>query len=206
MAGELGFDMVDKVIKALDDAGYHDQTAQKVMVQSTDSSVLEKFKEQTKYDLVYMVNKKVGDAASSSLVDIKRFASAVSVDTGSVFPETHYFTVYETNLVQTLQTAGLSVYVYTLMNEFLSQPYDFFSDATAQINAYVKGALVDGLITDFPATARRYKGKFRFPFFFFGILPACLGVPCLVHKASTVPAAAISLSAYCAHMMNSVLQ
>lgn len=157
MAGELGFDMVDKVIKALDDAGYHDQTAQKVMVQSTDSSVLEKFKEQTKYDLVYMVNKKVGDAASSSLVDIKRFASAVSVDTGSVFPETHYFTVYETNLVQTLQTAGLSVYVYTLMNEFLSQPYDFFSDATAQINAYVKGALVDGLITDFPATARRYK-------------------------------------------------
>lgn len=157
MAGELGFDMVDKVIKALDDAGYHDQTAQKVMIQSTDSSVLEKFKEQTKYDLVYMINKEVGDAAPSSLADIKKFASAVSVDTSSVFPETHYFTVYETNLVQTLQTAGLSVYVYTLMNEFPSQPYDFFSDATAQINAYVKGALVDGLITDFPATARRYK-------------------------------------------------
>ncbi|CAD6260564.1 unnamed protein product [Miscanthus lutarioriparius] len=157
MAGELGFDMVDNVIKALDDAGYHDQTAQKVMIQSTDSSVLEKFKEQTKYDLVYMINKEVGDAAPSSLADIKKFASAVSVDTSSVFPESHYFTVYETNLVQTLQTAGLSVYVYTLMNEFPSQPYDFFSDATAQINAYVKGALVDGLITDFPATARRYK-------------------------------------------------
>jgi len=157
LAGELGFDMVDKVIKALDDAGYHEQTAQKVMIQSADSSVLEKFKEQTKYDLVYMINKEVGDAAPSSLADIKKFASAVSVDTSSVFPETHYFTVYETNLVQTLQSAGLSVYVYTLMNEFPSQPYDFFSDATAQINAYVKGALVDGLITDFPATARRYK-------------------------------------------------
>ncbi|XP_066348715.1 glycerophosphodiester phosphodiesterase GDPDL3-like [Miscanthus floridulus] len=157
MAGELGFDMVDNVIKALDDAGYHDQTAQKVMIQSTDSSVLEKFKEQTKYDLVYMINKEVRDAAPSSLADIKNFASAVSVDTSSVFPESHYFTVYETNLVQTLQTAGLSVYVYTLMNEFPSQPYDFFSDATAQINAYVKGGLMDGLITDFPATARRYK-------------------------------------------------
>ncbi|CAD6263397.1 unnamed protein product [Miscanthus lutarioriparius] len=157
MAGELGFDMVDNVIKALDDAGYHDQTAQKVMIQSTDSSVLEKFKEQTKYELVYMINKEVGDAAPSSLADIKNFASAVSIDTSSVFPESHYFTVYETNLVQTLQTAGLSVYVYTLMNEFPSQPYDFFSDATAQINAYVKGGLVDGLITDFPATARRYK-------------------------------------------------
>uniref|UniRef100_A0A0A9FM44 glycerophosphodiester phosphodiesterase n=1 Tax=Arundo donax TaxID=35708 RepID=A0A0A9FM44_ARUDO len=43
------------------------------------------------------------------------------------------------------------------MNEFASQPYDFFSDATAQISAYVQGAGVDGLITDFPATARRYK-------------------------------------------------
>jgi hypothetical protein len=156
------------------------------MIQSTDSSVLEKFKEQTKYDLVYMINKEVGDAAPSSLADIKKFASAVSVDTSSVFPETHYFTVYETNLVQTLQTAGLSVYVYTLMNEFPSQPYDFFSDATAQINAYVKGALVDGLITDFPATARRYKCKFRFPF-----CVSCIhdSIPCLGHKASTIPAA-----------------
>lgn len=190
MAGELGFDMVDKVIKALDEAGYHDQTSQKVMIQSTDSSVLEKFKEQTKYDLVYMINKEVGDAAPSSLADIKKFASAVSVNTSSVFPETHYFTVYETNLVQKLQTAGLSVYVYTLMNEFPSQPYDFFSDATVEINAYVKGALVDGLITDFPATARRYKGEFRFPFL---CIMHPLTAPCLVHRASSTIPTAVSL-------------
>ncbi|OEL36528.1 Glycerophosphodiester phosphodiesterase GDPDL3 [Dichanthelium oligosanthes] len=157
VAEELGFDMVDTVIKALGDAGYNNQTAQKVMIQSTNSSVLEKFKQQTKYDLVYMINEEVRDAAPSSLADIKKFASAVSVDTGSVFPESHYFTMYKTNLVQTLHTAGLSVYVYTLMNEFASQPYDFFSDATAQLNWYVKGVGVDGLITDFPATARRYK-------------------------------------------------
>ncbi|RCV34072.1 hypothetical protein SETIT_7G133500v2 [Setaria italica] len=157
VAEELGFDMVDTVIKALGDAGYNNQTTQKVMIQSTNSSVLEKFKQQTKYDLVYMINEEVRDATPSSLVDIKKFASAVSVDTSSVFPEPHHFTMYKTNLVQTLQTAGLSVYVYTLMNEFVSQPYDFFADATVQINAYVKGAGVDGLITDFPATARRYK-------------------------------------------------
>ncbi|CAL5026941.1 unnamed protein product [Urochloa decumbens] len=157
VAEELGFDMVDTVIKALGDAGYNNRPAQKVMIQSTNSSVLEKFKQQTKYDLVYMINEEVRDATPSSLTDIKKFASAVSVDTSSVFPESHYFTMYKTNLVQTLQTAGLSVYVYTLMNEFASQPYDFFADATAQINAYVKGAGVDGLITDFPATARRYK-------------------------------------------------
>ncbi|RLM64643.1 glycerophosphodiester phosphodiesterase GDPDL3-like [Panicum miliaceum] len=157
VAEELGFDMVETVIKALGDAGYNNQTAQKVMIQSTNSSVLEKFKQQTKYDLVYMINEEVRDAAPSSLTDIKKFASAVSVDTGSVFPESHHFTMYKTNLVQTLQNAGLSVYVYTLMNEFVSQAYDFFSDATVQINWYVTAAGVDGLITEFPATARRYK-------------------------------------------------
>lgn len=131
MAEELGFDMVDAVIKALDNAGYSNQTAQKVMIQSTNSSVLVKFKQQTKYDLVYMISEDVRDAAPSSLADIKKFAGAVSVDASSVFPENHHFTTYQTDLVQSLQTA--------------------------QINAYVQGAGVDGLITDFPATARRYK-------------------------------------------------
>ncbi|XP_062185652.1 glycerophosphodiester phosphodiesterase GDPDL3-like [Phragmites australis] len=157
VAAELGFDMVDAVVKALDIAGYNNQTTQKVMIQSTNSSVLVKFKQQTKYDIVYMVDEEVRDAAPSSLADIKKFADAVSVDTSSIFPESRHFTTYQTDLVQSLQTAGLSVYVYTLMNEFVAQPYDFFSDATAQINAYVKGAGVDGIITDFPATARRYK-------------------------------------------------
>ncbi|CAN6249020.1 unnamed protein product [Urochloa humidicola] len=157
VAEELGFDMIDTVIKALGNAGYNNQPTQKVMIQSTNSSVLEKFKQQTKYNLVYMISEEVRDATPSSLADIKKFASAVSIDTNSVFPESHYFAMYQTNLVATLQTAGLSVYVYTLMNEFASQPYDFFADATVQINAYVKGAGVDGLITDFPATARRYK-------------------------------------------------
>ncbi|CAO2035411.1 unnamed protein product [Urochloa humidicola] len=157
VAEELGFDMIDTVIKALGNAGYNNQPTQKVIIQSTNSSVLEKFKQQTKYNLVYMISEEVRDATPSSLADIKKFASAVSIDTNSVFPESHYFAMYQTNLVATLQTAGLSVYVYTLMNEFASQPYDFFADATVQINAYVKGAGVDGLITDFPATARRYK-------------------------------------------------
>ncbi|KAK3142323.1 hypothetical protein QOZ80_4BG0345100 [Eleusine coracana subsp. coracana] len=157
VAAELGFDVVDAVLKALDDAGYNNQTTQKVMIQSTNSSVLMKFKQQTKYDLVYMVSEEIRDASPSSLADLKKFASAVSVNSSSIFPDSKHFIMYQTNLVQTLHTAGLSVYVYTLMNEFASQPYDFFSDATAQINAYVQGVGVDGLITDFPATARRYK-------------------------------------------------
>jgi len=158
MAEELGFGVVDAVIKALDDSGYSKQTAQNVMIQSTNSSVLVKFKQETKYNLVYMIEESVRDAAPSSLADIKKFADAVSVGTTSVFPETHYYLTNQTNkLVPNLKSAGLQVYVYVLMNEFASQPNDFFADATSQINAYVQSAKVDGVITDFPGTAHRYK-------------------------------------------------
>ncbi|XP_052142809.1 glycerophosphodiester phosphodiesterase GDPDL3-like [Oryza glaberrima] len=160
MAQKLGFGVVDAVIKALDDSGYSKQTTQKVMIQSTNSSVLVKFKQQTKYNLVYMIEEDVRDAAPSSIADIKKFADAVSVNTMSVYPATdNFLTNQTTSLVQSLQSAGFPVYVYVLMNEFVSQPYDFFSDATQQINAYVKrpDGGVDGVITDFPATAHRYK-------------------------------------------------
>ncbi|KQK00095.1 glycerophosphodiester phosphodiesterase GDPDL3 [Brachypodium distachyon] len=162
MAEKLGFGVVDAVIKALDDSGYSKQTAQKVMIQSTNSSVLMKFRQQTKYNLVYMIDEDVKDAAPSSLADIKKFADAVSVSAMSIYPAANKFLINQTNpVVKSLQSAGLPVYVYLLMNEFVSQPYDFFSDATAQINAYVQkdgdGGGVDGVITDFPGTAHRYK-------------------------------------------------
>uniref|UniRef100_A0ACD5YW73 Uncharacterized protein n=1 Tax=Avena sativa TaxID=4498 RepID=A0ACD5YW73_AVESA len=162
MAEKLGFGVVDAVIKALDDSGYSKQTTQKVMIQSANSSTLVKFKQQAKYNLVYMLDEDVKDAAPSSVADIKKFADAVSVSTTSIYPSTSNFLLNQTShLVKTLQAAGLPVYAHVLMNEFISQPYDFFSDATAQINAFVQkgggGGGVDGVITDFPATAHRYK-------------------------------------------------
>lgn len=153
------------VIEALDESGYSKQAMQKVMIQSTNSSVLVKFKE-TKCDLVYMIEEDVRDATPSSVADIKKFADAVSVRTTSIFPMVNHFLTDQGNyLVQSLQSAGLAVYAYLLVNEFVFQPYDFFSDATSQINAYVQGAKVDGVITDFPGTAHRYKCKFLFTFF-----------------------------------------
>ncbi|XP_008782908.2 glycerophosphodiester phosphodiesterase GDPDL3-like [Phoenix dactylifera] len=157
LAEKLGYSVTDGVIKALKDSAYNNQTVQEVMIQSSNSSVLVKFKEQTKYKLVYMVDESIRAAAPSSVADIKQFAHSVAVSKQSIFPESQQFVIEQTELVNKLKSAGLNVYVYLLMNEFVSQPWDFFSDPIVEINQYVQGAYVDGIITDFPGTAAAYK-------------------------------------------------
>lgn len=128
------------------------------MIQSSNSSLLVAFKQKApQYKLLYTIDEQVSDAAGPALADIKRFADAVAVEKKSIFPLSKSFTTSQTKLVDNLKAQGLKVYVYVLMNEFLSQAWDYFSDATVEINSFVQGAGVDGLITDFPATARRYK-------------------------------------------------
>jgi glycerophosphoryl diester phosphodiesterase len=160
MAKSLGFDIIESVTSALSDAGYSNQTAKEVMIQSEDSAVLVKFKQQkTNYKLVYTLPQNIGDASNSSLADVKEFAHAVVIDKSSVFALSSQFIINQTGLVKHLQSAGLEVYAQVFRNEFLSQPWDFFSDATVEINSYVQTVKVDGLITDFPKTARRYKSR-----------------------------------------------
>lgn len=165
MANSLGFDVVDSVTKALSDAGYNNQTtkAKEVMIQSEDSAVLVNLKQlETKYKLVYTLPSTIGDASASSLVDVKKFADAVIVDRESIFPESQGFIMKETNLVKDLRSAGLAIYAQVFRNEFVSPPWDFFSDVTVEINSYVQSVNIDGIITDFPKTVRRYKSKCHF--------------------------------------------
>ncbi|CAL9134023.1 unnamed protein product [Musa textilis] len=157
MAEQLGFSVIDLVISALSDAGCNNQTALEVMILSTNSSVLVEFRQKTKFKLVYKIDESIRDAVASSIVEIKEFADAVAIDRQSVYPVTQQFTTRQTDIVSKLQNAGLPVYVYLFQNEFVAQPWDFFSDATVEINTYVQGAGVDGIITDFPATASAYK-------------------------------------------------
>ncbi|KAI9186087.1 hypothetical protein LWI28_013630 [Acer negundo] len=58
----------------------------------------------------------------------------------------------------------LLVYVEVFSNEFMSQAWDFFSDATVDINSFVlgigTGTGINGVITGFPETAARYRTQF----------------------------------------------
>lgn len=157
LADKQGLNVIDAVMSALSKAGYDKPGPQKVYIQSTNSSVLQKFKEKTSYELVYKIDETVGDAANAAITDIKSFASSVIVSKDSVFSSSSKFLTGTTNTVKKLKAANLSVFVETFSNEFVSQAWDFFSDATVEINSFIQGVPIDGIITDFPKTANRYR-------------------------------------------------
>ncbi|XP_010438711.1 PREDICTED: glycerophosphodiester phosphodiesterase GDPDL3 [Camelina sativa] len=154
---EQGLDVVKAVLDTLTMTGYSNSTTKKVMIQSTNSSVLVDFKKQSQYETVYKIEENIRDILDSAIEDIKKFANAVVIQKLSVFPVAQSFITRQTNVVEKLQKSQLPVYVELFQNEFVSQPYDFFSDATVEINSYITGPGINGTITEFPFTAARYK-------------------------------------------------
>ncbi|XP_019098152.1 PREDICTED: protein SUPPRESSOR OF NPR1-1 CONSTITUTIVE 4-like [Camelina sativa] len=153
-----GLDVVKAVLDTLTEAGYtNENTKTKVMIQSTNSSVLVDFKKQSKYETVYKIEEIIRDIRDSAIEVIKKFANAVVINKASVFPDSDSFLTGQTNVVERLQKSQLLVYVELFRNEFVSQAYDFFTDATVEINSYISGAGINGTITEFPYTAARYK-------------------------------------------------
>lgn len=123
------------------------------------------FKEKRKMsndELVYVVDQDVDGVTDPAIKDIKSFAGSVVISKKSVVPYNGGIARLksETSVVPRLRSSGLRVYVETFSNEFISQPYDFFSDPTVEIDYFVRGdPEVDGIITDFPATTARYISK-----------------------------------------------
>ncbi|KAG6423851.1 hypothetical protein SASPL_114255 [Salvia splendens] len=157
LAEKQGLGVTDVVLDTLSKAGFNNHTGKKVMIRSSDSAVLSKFKSRSKYELVYLVDEDVRDILNSTILEIKKFASSVVVSKKSVFPTDDAFVTHDTIVVPKLQAYNLSVYVQFFLNEFVSQPWDFFSDPYVEINSHVSYYGINGVITDFPATAAKYK-------------------------------------------------
>ncbi|GLT57547.1 hypothetical protein SLA2020_305130 [Shorea laevis] len=157
LAERLNLSVTNAVLTALSKAGYDQLITPKVMIQSTNSSVLKKVKSASNYELVYKVDERIRDALNATVEDITGFAQAVVVDKSCVLPESLAFLTGPTDVVAKLQSFKLPVYVETFSNEFLSQAWDFFSDATVEINSFYKGANISGVVTDFPKTSARYR-------------------------------------------------
>ncbi|KAH7674156.1 Glycerophosphodiester phosphodiesterase protein [Dioscorea alata] len=154
---KLGFDVVNAVIEVLNNTGYNNHPTQQIMIQSKSSSVLMKFKQQTKYNLSYMVEESISNADNSAIADIANFAHSVAIDKNSIFLDNYNFIIGQTQVVKRLKSAGLAVYVYVLQNEFVTHAWDFFRDPYVEINSFVNISGVDGIITDSPRTTKTYR-------------------------------------------------
>ncbi|XP_026448050.1 glycerophosphodiester phosphodiesterase GDPDL4-like isoform X2 [Papaver somniferum] len=157
LADKQGLGITDSVIDVLNKSGYKNETTQEVIIQSTNKAVLTAFKAQSSYKRMYMVDEDISFIDDSSIKDIKSFADSVAIGKESIFPSELLFLTGSTKVVPRLHSFNLSVYAYLFRNEFVSQAWDFFSDPIVEINSYVMGGEIDGVITDFPATAASYK-------------------------------------------------
>ena len=166
-----GLSVTDAVLDALSTNDYDNQTIKRVMIQSTNSAVLTKIKEKKNFEFVYEVDEVIRDALNSTMLDIKKFADAVVIKKKSVFSRNNIgFLTGTTDVVPKLKAFKLPVYVKLFQNEFFPQAWDFFSDARVELNSFVVGADIDGVITEFPRTANNYRSKFTLRAYILGKL------------------------------------
>ncbi|GLJ48116.1 hypothetical protein SUGI_1015960 [Cryptomeria japonica] len=149
-----GLDVINATIAALEKAGYGNMT-DKVMIQSEDSAVLHKFRQQTTYKLVYQINLDVS-VPDSTIKEIKGFADGVTLARAIVLTSSEFFLMDAENVVSRMHLNNLTVFIFRLRNEYPTLAFDYFSDSTMEINTFVNVAKPDGLFTEFPATANAY--------------------------------------------------
>lgn len=159
LASKAGLDIVGTVTSALKNATLDQQSTQKIMIKSDDTSVLSKFADVKTYERVFSIEEKIGSIPKESLEEIKKFADGVTVNRDSVIIARNFFTQYETSVIKDLKAANLSVYIHFLRNEFSSLWLDYLSDPITEIATYAQGSKVNGIMTDFPRTASKYISK-----------------------------------------------
>lgn len=130
------------------------------MIQSDDSSVLSKFSNFPNYERVLSIKEAISNAPKEVVAEIKKNANAVAVDRESIVQQNSgFFTEGVTQVVDEMHAENISVYVTPIRNEFVFFNFDYLSDPYLQLATYVS-LHVDGVITEFPATASAYMSKF----------------------------------------------
>ncbi|VFQ62935.1 unnamed protein product [Cuscuta campestris] len=150
-----GRDLIATVTSALNNASFDKQSKQKVMIKSDESSVLLKFKSNPNYEKVLEFKKDFSSVPGNLAAEVSKYADSVAMRRNSLvleYGDPYYMTRNFTNVVQAMHSANVSVYASNLKNEFQSFLFDYNSDPYQEI-ATLLSMGVDGLITDFPATA-----------------------------------------------------
>jgi len=141
----------------LSNATFDKQATQQVFIQSDDSSVLSKFKDIPSYKRVLLIENIIDDIPVETVEEIKKYAEVVNIPKLDVIKGSNSLLLGLTNVVKELKGANLTIFVHILKNEYLSLAFDFWSDPNVEIATYME--LVDGIVTEFPATAYRLMSK-----------------------------------------------
>ncbi|KAF5187395.1 Suppressor of npr1-1 [Thalictrum thalictroides] len=177
LASNKGISITDVVAKALVNATFDKQVTQQVFIESDDTSVLSSFKNVSSYKKIFNIKEIIGSVAKESLEEIKKVADGVMLRRQSIITDKLGFSVGTTDVIKTMKSANISTYVGVLRNEFTVIPLDFDADPTLELAVYINHMHVDGIVTDYPATASAYKRSPCFnpnasPAYGFGISPA----------------------------------
>ncbi|KAJ0029955.1 hypothetical protein Pint_14559 [Pistacia integerrima] len=156
LASKKGLGIVDVVTNALSNATFDKQSTQLVLISSDDSSVLSKFSGVRAYKRVLHLKNEVSDAPKDSVEETKKYADVVIVLRPSLITVRDGFIVTFTNVLKEMHGANISVYVSVFKNEFISLAFDYFADPVVELATYIGGMGVDGIVTEFPATASKY--------------------------------------------------
>lgn len=109
------------------------------------------------------ISETISAAPTTTVAEIRKYADAVSVRRSSIVKSTGSFTRAFTSVVDNMHTANISVYVYLLRNEFVNMAFDYFSDPLVELATYITSLGVDGVVTEYPATANAYLSKYNKP-------------------------------------------
>ncbi|KAL3533145.1 hypothetical protein ACH5RR_006666 [Cinchona calisaya] len=158
LASNKGLDIVDVVTTALSNATLDKQSTQKVLIQSDDSSVLLKFQDIKTYQRVLTIEKDISGTTEQTVQEVKIYADAVKVFRNSIvldYPNPVFMSLNFSNVVEVMHAANISVYVGVLRNEFQNFLFDYYADPYVELATLTQKG-VDGITTDYPATANAY--------------------------------------------------
>ncbi|CAN0901076.1 Glycerophosphodiester phosphodiesterase GDPDL7 [Linum grandiflorum] len=159
LASKKGLDLVAAVTTALKKAQYDKKNDTLLLIQSEDTSVLSKFKTVGSANIkrVFTVKEEVSDVPKETAKEITKYADAVALNRYSIITtNAQGMTMDKTKTVQSLHDAGLDVFVYTLINEYYSLAFDYYSDPIIEIATFAHTIGVDAIFVEFPRTAVMY--------------------------------------------------
>ncbi|CAI9098893.1 OLC1v1035623C1 [Oldenlandia corymbosa var. corymbosa] len=158
LASNKGLDIVVAVTTALSNATFDKQATQKVLIQSDDSSVLLKFQDVKSYQKVLTIDDDISGATKQTADEVKKYADAIRVFRNSIvldYPSPVFMSLGFSNLVDVMHADNISVYVGVLRNEYQNFLFDYYADPYVELATLTQKG-VDGVTTDYPATASAY--------------------------------------------------